>query len=78
MTNNIQELERLAQKDKLMPLDRIDIRILQLICEQMTDEEWYQLDDCTVQFFGKYLDNDKTEDHKLTYDIDSFLDSLGK
>lgn len=52
--------------------DRVDKELLKVVCEQMSDEEWEKLSDCTIEFLGKQL-LDKKDKKNLHFDVGNFL-----
>ena len=71
------ELAKLvAQNQSNQPdwLDKVDKELLRIVCEQMSDEEWEKLSDCTIEFLGEQL-LDKKDKKNLHFDVDSFLNN---
>lgn len=60
-----------------LQLNPVDKELLRTACEQMSDEEWEQLNDCTIEFLGKHLLTQKTKKN-LNHDVDDFLNKMSK
>ncbi|WP_299457195.1 hypothetical protein [uncultured Microscilla sp.] len=57
--------------------DKVDKELLKIVCEHISEEDWEQLDDRTIELLGKHLLNE--EDKKsLDFDTDSFLNQMNK
>ena len=72
------ELAELIAKNKISEpdwLNRVDKELLRTTCEKMSDEDWNNMDNQTIELLGKYLLSPEDK-QRLSYDVDDFLNKM--